>query len=464
QSMAYNDGMRVSSNSWGAAVGGAYNTDSQRYDALVRDAQPAGSTFPTAGNQEMIIVFAAGNSGSGVNTVGSPGTAKNIITAGAANNVHPFGAADQCGWGDVNADNANDITPSSSRGPCDDARIKPDLVAAGTHVSGGVAQAAGQRANPPAVLTGQALACFNANGVCGGPGTSDFWPTTQQWTTASTGTSHSTPLIAGAALLTRQWIINNLSFTPSATMVKAWLMNSARYMTGSGANDSLYSNNQGMGHLNVGFAFDGTARFVRDEVPADLFTATGQTRTFSKTNADPTKPFRVTLAWTDAPGSTTGNNFNNNLDLTVTLNGNTYRGNVFTGRNSSTGGVADVRNNVESVFIPPSPSGTATITVTATNINSDGVPGNASALDQDFALVVYNVCTTAGVSPTGATATAIGTNQIRVDWTATGGNTDYRIFRSNVPGGPYAQVGSVVSPTATFTDATVQGGQAYYYV
>lgn len=55
---------------------------------LVRDADSESD-----GNQEMTIVFAAGNSGSGSNTVGSPGTAKNIITVGASENVHPFGGA-----------------------------------------------------------------------------------------------------------------------------------------------------------------------------------------------------------------------------------------------------------------------------------------------------------------------------------------------------------------------------------
>jgi len=35
----------------------------------------------------MVIVFAAGNAGPGSQTVGSPGTAKNIITVGAAENV-----------------------------------------------------------------------------------------------------------------------------------------------------------------------------------------------------------------------------------------------------------------------------------------------------------------------------------------------------------------------------------------
>ena len=46
QSKAYNDGARISTNSWGAAVGGAYNSDSQAYDALVRDAQPTAPPTP----------------------------------------------------------------------------------------------------------------------------------------------------------------------------------------------------------------------------------------------------------------------------------------------------------------------------------------------------------------------------------------------------------------------------------
>ena len=57
---------------------------------------------------------------------------------------------------------------------------------------------------------------------------------------------------------------------------------------------------------------------------------------------------------------------------------------------SVTGGSADHLNNVESVFLPAGITGNFTVTVTADNINSDGVPGDADPLDQDFALVVYN--------------------------------------------------------------------------
>src|ERR1043166_4984359 len=171
-------------------------------------------------------------------------------------------------------------------------------------------------------------------------------------------------------------------------MTKAYLMNSARYMTGANANDDLWSDNQGMGEMNLGMAFDGVQRVVRDQVDSDLFTASGQRRVFTGTIAQTNRPFRVTLAWTDAPGSTTGNAYNNDLDLTVIAGGNTYKGNVFKGAYSVVGGSPDTRNNVESVFLPAGVTGTFVVIVDAANINSDGVPGNASPLDQDFALVV----------------------------------------------------------------------------
>ncbi|MCK6685588.1 MAG: S8 family serine peptidase [Thermoanaerobaculia bacterium] len=419
-SRGYTAGTRVSSNSWGASVFGAYNTDSQAYDGLVRDADSG-----TAGNQEMVIIFAAGNDGSGANTVGSPGTAKNVVTVGAAENVHSHATAaggnnasgnDGCGTGDTGADSANDIIGFSSRGPCDDQRVKPEIVAPGTHVTGAVWQAIADPANNG--FPNGTSPTFTSGGVCALPGSGaagdpdNFFPLGQQWYTTSSGTSHSTPAVAGGSALVRQYFINQGWGTPSPAMNKAYLMNSARYMNGTGANDTLPSNNQGMGHMNLGPAFDGTARVRSDQVGAMKFTATGQSRTFTGTVQDVTKPFRVTLAWTDAPGATSGNAYNNNLDLTVTVGGNTYLGNVFTGANSVTGGTADPRNNAESVFLPAGIAAGSpyTVTVTATNIVSNGVPGDADPLDQDFALVIYNAAPALLPVVGGAGATLTGEN------------------------------------------------------
>ncbi len=391
QSDAYASGARISNNSWGSPGNGAYDIDAQNYDALVRDAQPAWASHPADGNQEMVIVFSAGNDGPSIVSVGSPATAKNIISVGGAESVQAFGGPDGSAIPDSQANSANDIPSFSSRGPCGDGRHKPDLLAPSTHVSGGAPEAA----NPGP--TGTAEPCFissNGSGVSGGPNNDLFWPAGQELFTASSGTSHAAPAVSGGCALVRQYFINQFSNPPGAAMTKAWLLNSTRYLTGSNANDTLWSDNQGMGEMDLAIAFDGVPRVLRDEIPADLFTASGQTRVFTGTISDPTKPFRVTLAWTDAPGNTVGNAYNNDLNLTVAAGGSTYKGNVFAGAYSTTGGTADMRNNVESVFLPAGTSGHYVVTVTAANINSDGVPGNAYPLDQDFALVIYNAAAT----------------------------------------------------------------------
>jgi len=399
-SHAYDNGARVSNNSWGSDVNGDYDFDSQTYDKLVRDAQA-----DVDGNQQMIFAFAAGNAGpctpKRFQGIDSPGSAKNVITVGASENVRSLSKLnggnttngfDACGEGDADANSADDITCSSSRGPCADGRMKPDLVAPGVHITGGVPQTG----SPSPFDTGSALDCFNALGVCALPGsgepgsTNNFFPLNQQFYTVSSGTSHSTPVVAGACALVRQYFINQSLAAPSPAMTKAFLINSARYLTGAGANDNLWSHSQGMGEVNLGVAFDGVPRFLRDQEPGDKFTETGQRLAFAGQVVDGTKPVRVTIAWTDAPGNTTGNAYNNDLDLVVNIAGKSYKGNVFKGQFSTTGGSADPRNNVESVFLPAGVTGDFTVLITAANINSDGVPNEAPALDQDFALVIYN--------------------------------------------------------------------------
>ncbi|HJU39802.1 MAG TPA: hypothetical protein VJ724_09530, partial [Tahibacter sp.] len=80
----------------------------------------------------------------------------------------------------------------------------------------------------------------------------------------------------------------------------------------------------------------------------------------------------------------------NNLDLEVTTGGTTYRGNVMAAGASTAGGVADVLNNVENVFLPAGTNGPLSVVVRATTLPGDGIPGSGDATDQDFALVCDN--------------------------------------------------------------------------
>jgi Subtilase family/Viral BACON domain len=435
ESTAYGQSSRISSNSWGfqTQTGGPvadYDASAQSYDAIVRDAQTA------AGLQQLTVVFAAGNDGPNGNTVSSPATAKNVICVGASENVRQTGT-DGCAVANSGADSANDIINFSSRGPVNslggDGRIKPDIVAPGTHIEAGVPQSN-----------------YDGSSVC-----NQFWPTGQTLYGWSSGTSHSTPAVAGGAALVYQDFLNHSLPAPSPAMVKASLMNSAAYMSGTGAGGNLPSNSQGMGRMDLGRAFDGTARILVDQT--QVLGATGQTYQTTGTVADTSKPFRVTLAWTDAPGPTTGAPWVNNLDLEVTVGGVTYKGNVFSGANSVSGGTADAKNNAESVFLPAGTSGSFTITVKATNIAGDGVPGNADTTDQDFALVAYNGNTGVPTQPT------IGVNPSSLSFSATAGGSNpasQSLTISNTGGGTLNWTASAnqtwlsVSPTSGTAPST----------
>lgn len=130
-------GAHIHTNSWGASVSGAYTTDSWNVDRYAWD------------NRDFTILFAAGNDGEdpgadGVVDAGSivsPATAKNCISVGASEStraslVWVWGSADYGSpiASDLMADNADGLAASSSRGPTDDGRMKPDVVAPGTWV------------------------------------------------------------------------------------------------------------------------------------------------------------------------------------------------------------------------------------------------------------------------------------------------------------------------------------------
>ena len=439
---AWSQGARISSNSWGAS-NNSYTTDARSYDILVRDA----SSDP--GNQEMIVLFAAGNDGPAANTVGSPGTAKNVITLGAAENWWP--SYNSCGWPSAMQDSpGDDIVYYSSRGPTADGRRKPDVVAIANGWNTIRSQFGGTGCGAP-FDTGDGTLYRNFN-----------------------GTSAATPAAAGAAALLYQWALDNWGSAPSPALMKAMLVATARDLAGGvDCNSSdgtgpvlaaVPNDSQGWGLVDLGRALDGTATVRVDQ--QQVLAATGDEYSQSIVISDSSKPVRVVLAWTDAPGNPGADPWMNDLDLQVTHGGATYLGNVFSGGQSVTGGSADFRNNLESVFLPAGTTGSIEIVVRAANIAADGVPGNSDTTDQDFALYVYNgtECT-APAAPASLSASAPSDNRIDLQWSAvSGGITGYAIYRARTSGGPYSKIASVGADVSSYADTTVSGGTTYYYV
>jgi hypothetical protein len=441
---AYLNGARISNNSWGEVLvagvnGGVYDAYSQAYDSLVRDAVQTGSTNPpTPGyspvNQELFYVFSGGNANGTDPTAGGfgdvivtpPASAKNIIAVGSSTL-------------------ANGISTFSSFGPCEDGRFKPDIVAPGEGILGATSQATyihplcdGCDPNNP--NPGMCSPDVVTNAVI-----TRLYGDVDNGLTIYDGTSFSAPAVSGGAQLLWWYFQNRLQMLPpSPAMLKAYLCNSALYLPIAdpltGKQDTLPSIAQGMGRMDLTRMFDGVTRVLRDETTPraidtpllgtnavsqqTFFSQSGQTYELTGTVADPTKPFRVTLAWTDAPGNPAAfKQLVNALNLKVTIGGQLYLGNVFAGPNSVPGGILDQVNNMESVFLPAGQTGTWSVVVQAQDIAGAAVPNvKESLVNQDFALVVYNGVNASDVS-TGQTndtcQTAIQITAFPFSWTNT---------------------------------------------
>ncbi len=372
---AQNTGVTFSSNSWGAVVAGKYIEESAEIDYLTRDADPI-----QPGNQPIAYFFSAGNEGPDLQSIGAPGTAKNAITVGAGENSDADGS-DGCGIGPDGADDVRDVIRFSSRGPLSDGRIGPTLYTVGTHVQG---------------PSSTALE-YDGSGVC-----DPFWPDGQTLYSRSSGTSHSTPLACGAGMLVAEFFNRELSILssgnhapdPSPAMIKAVLANTATDNSGNndgrdGSLDFIPNPDQGWGSINLNRFFSMKENLFSTDQEY-LLTDSGQTWETPLTVLDPTKPLKVTLAWSDAPGSpNAGKSLVNDLDLSLLGDQGIYYGNSFENGFSVLDGERDRLNNMENVYIE-NPEETYFLQVKAFNIAGNGVPNNTTALDQDFALFVWN--------------------------------------------------------------------------
>lgn len=178
------------------------------------------------------------------------------------------------------------------------------------------------------------------------------------------GTSYAAPAVAAVGLLARQYFqegyyptgapVPEHSFTPSGALLKAVLINSAVDMTGFAG---YYSFNEGWGRVLMDEAlyFDrpegDPRRLILRDVRHASGLSTGETSIIFTAVRSADQPLKITLVWSDAPAVLSATYTPvNDLDLVVTdPQGAVYRGNVFSGMESATGGAADPLNNNEQV-------------------------------------------------------------------------------------------------------------------
>jgi hypothetical protein len=341
---AYAQGARIHSNSWGD-----HSSPTANYSAAARDIDAFVDSHP-----DMLVVFNTGNYATNdpvpPNTLSSPGCAKNTLQVGGTR---------------MQNDNTDDVLAGYSlQGPARDGRIKPDIV------------------GPAFVLAGDTDLKIGTNNCS---------------ISFQGGTSWSSPTIAGAAALVRQYYTDGFypsgvataanKFTPTAALLKATIIAAARrvptlFNGATGPQDAkpTPSGEQGWGFpvLDDALYFPGdvTRLHVNDDREG---LAQGQTATTSVT-VTAGVPLKAVLVWTDPPGTPhtsidTTPALVNDLDLRVVA----PNGTAIFGNDSLHPGQADRINNVEVVSIPTPTTGTYVITVNAARVTTG---------KQSYALVV----------------------------------------------------------------------------
>ena len=367
---AYDNGSRIHTNSWGAAVAGQYISRSQDVDRFLYH------------HPDMIILYSAGNSGIDWypedgridhDSIGSPGTAKNCITVGASENNRSSGGY-QFSWGawtawkyingswvrypkypvdpmysDLISDNPRGMAAFSSVGPTDDGRIKPDVVAPGTNILSCRSSVSG---------AGTGWGVYDSNYVFMG------------------GTSMSTPITAGAVVLMREYFNRTIGMnSPSGALLKASLINGAMDLTPGqyGYDNSTVQEiqgrpdmHQGWGRINISNSLNplgGNLTFLDDK--EGLWTGKNITSRFQVKGSE--SDLRVTLAYSDYPGALyASKELVNDLDLILTApNGTRYNGNDWISPFNDT---YDRTNPVEGITIQSPAVGTWMLTINAYNV------------------------------------------------------------------------------------------------
>jgi uncharacterized protein (TIGR03437 family) len=369
---AYASGVRAHNNSYGPDPPVNYDADASDIDDVMWRLR------------DYNIFYAAGNDGVGMRQVTN--AAKNNIVVAATESP-------------TNGGNVENLAGFSNHGPTLDGRIKPDIAAPGivraAFENSGVSSSFGNSTSRTA---------FDA-------AVNPVGPDNNRSLALTSGTSFSSPMVAGAALLARQYFTDGYypsgarnssnGFNPSNALIKAVILNSGRNMTGkftasdpaNGATGPLPNFGQGWGliALNDALYFTGDRRELK--VLADIWNGatagdstrpapnaaitTGETQTYQINNVSTIEPLRITLVWSD-PKATIGASIAlvNNLDLEVVdPQGTVYRGNVnFANAFSQpANGVAfDNRNPVEAVYIQSPLFGTYTVRVIGANVPGNG--------------------------------------------------------------------------------------------
>jgi hypothetical protein len=429
---AVRHGAVIGSNSWGDDTQGRYDLNAAQFDELVRDADSQ-----TPGGQPYVLEFSAGNAGPGAQTIGSPAVAKNVIATGASENDRPDFF--------IYSDGPEAMADFSSRGPAEDGRLKPDLVAPGTWIA--------------------SLQSASATDLYA------WWPISADYQYQG-GTSHSGPHVSGAAAVFVQYYRETHGgVTPSPALVKAALINSAADMADEAGTEPTPNLAEGWGRADLANLIGSARRY--EFVDQTVLLTNRQSFEARIVVGNPDQPLKITLVYTDPPGFPAAlPALVNDLDLEVVGPGGAlYRGNQFDqGDSIPNPGASDRLNNVEAVHLLAPEPGEYLVRVRAQNVVEDVFHRTNAPPQQDFALVISGDLPLPGVGvllfDRGAYA-APGTIQIKlIDFDLAGqASVNVRVQSASEPAGenvllgPCGAAGVFTGAVATVTGPPVSDGR-----
>ena len=324
----------ISSNSWGSDVAGAYTATCLASDQFMW------------AHKDFLLCFSNGNAGPGLNSVGAPASAKNVVSVGGTRNASQY----------------TSIYGFSSRGPCADGRLKPTILTPGNQVYSSTTGTTGYSS-----MSGTSMACPSAAGAAGlaRQYLREGWYPTGQKTAA-----------------------DSFSFI-SGSLLKAILVNSADPNVGS---YTVPDNNIGWGRIDLDstlfFAGDARKTILIDNTPGLL---TGEQVDYHFNLPAFASNLKIALVWTDYPGNPAVlTQIVNDLDLVVTISGTYYNGNQYaSGQSVSNPPGRDSLNVVECVRRNAPSSGDYKVSIQGRNVPYGPQP---------FSLVIsYNASSVAGV-------------------------------------------------------------------
>lgn len=283
------------------------------------------------------------------NTMGHPVVAKDQISIGAVNN----------------GTSGNTIASYTSIGPAADGRLKPNLCAPGTNLM------------------------------------SAYYMTDSSYE-AMSGTSMATPCAAGNVALVRCYFEKGFYPTgdtamgtpihPSGALVKAVLTVGADPNVTGYTPPSVYI---GWGRIDLDsclyFAGGTKMLWIFDDTAQGL--RTGDSALYHINVTSGSQPLRIVMCYSDTAGPMQATRtLVNDLDLTVISPGGTpYLGNVWSGGQSTTGGLRDSIQETECFRLNAPATGTWTIKVKARNVPAGGSKGQPYALAATGALSILGV-------------------------------------------------------------------------